>query len=70
MVTGDRSQRDLLGRGGLESARSVLNGLEGIEFVDLDVGDIVRHSLVARIVDAYDQAGIASQGTGGAFHDE
>lgn len=70
VVTGDRSQRDLLGRGGLESARSVLNGLEGIEFVDLDVGDIVRHSLVARIVDAYDQAGIASQGTGGAFHDE
>ena len=48
----------------------MLEGLEGIEFVDLDVGDIVRHSLVARIVDAYDQSEYASQGTGAAFHDE
>ncbi|EHF01864.1 PhoH family protein [Olsenella sp. oral taxon 809] len=56
VVTGDLTQRDLLGHNGLESAREVLEGLDGIEFVDLDRNDIVRHSLVARIVDAYDRA--------------
>ncbi len=56
VVTGDLTQRDLLGHNGLESAREVLEGVDGIEFVDLDRNDIVRHSLVARIVDAYDRA--------------
>ncbi len=56
VVTGDMTQRDLHGMGGLESARHVLEGLEGISFVDLDRNDIVRHSLVARIVDAYDRS--------------
>ncbi|WP_455139228.1 PhoH family protein [Thermophilibacter sp.] len=54
VVTGDATQRDLPGEGGLESARRVLEGLDGISFVDLDRNDIVRHALVARIVDAYD----------------
>ena len=56
VVTGDASQRDLPGRGGLESAREVLEGLDDIAFVDLDRNDIVRHTLVARIVDAYEAA--------------
>ncbi|OFK24644.1 MULTISPECIES: PhoH family protein [Olsenella] len=56
VITGDQTQRDLLGRNGLESARVVLAGLDDVAFVDLDKGDIVRHSLVARIVDAYDRA--------------
>ena len=56
VVTGDASQRDLPGEGGLESARRALAGLDDIAFVDLDRNDIVRHALVARIVDAYEAA--------------
>ena len=54
VVTGDASQRDLPGEGGLESARRVLEGIDDVAFVDLDRNDIVRHALVARIVDAYE----------------
>jgi phosphate starvation-inducible PhoH-like protein len=54
VVTGDVTQRDLLGVNGLDVARRVLEGLDDIAFVDLDRNDIVRHSLVARIVDAYE----------------
>ena len=53
VITGDASQRDLPGEGGLESARRVLEGMEDVAFVDFDRNDIVRHALVARIVDAY-----------------
>ena len=53
VVTGDASQRDLPGANGLESARRILEGVDDIAFVDLDRNDIVRHTLVARIVDAY-----------------
>ncbi len=62
VVTGDATQRDLVGPGGLDQAREVLAGIDGIEFVDLDRNDIVRNALVARIVDAYDRAA----GQGGA----
>ena len=54
-MTGDASQRDLPGEGGLESARRVLEGMDDIAFVDFDRNDIVRHALVARIVDAYER---------------
>ncbi len=54
VVTGDVTQRDLLGKNGLDVARRVLEGMDDVAFVDLDRNDIVRHSLVARIVDAYD----------------
>ena len=53
VITGDASQRDVLGRNGLDSARAALSDIDGIEFVDLDRNDIVRHTLVAKIVDAY-----------------
>ncbi|MCI6548308.1 MAG: PhoH family protein, partial [Coriobacteriaceae bacterium] len=56
VVTGDATQRDLAGPGGLDQAREVLAGMDGIEFVDLGRNDIVRNALVARIVDAYDRA--------------
>lgn len=56
VVTGDLSQRDVLGRNGLESARRVLSNVADIDFVELTRADIVRHSLVARIVDAYAQS--------------
>ena len=53
VVTGDASQKDLKGASGLDHARRVLSGVPDIDFVDLDRNDIVRHTLVARIVDAY-----------------
>ncbi|MCH3943148.1 MAG: PhoH family protein [Atopobiaceae bacterium] len=56
VVTGDISQRDLAGESGLDSSRRILAGIDDISFVDLGRADIVRHSLVARIVDAYEQA--------------
>lgn len=59
VVTGDASQRDLRGSSGLDSARRVLAGMDDIAFVELDRNDIVRHTLVARIVDAYDRDGVA-----------
>lgn len=59
VVTGDASQRDLRGSSGLDSARRVLACVGDISFVELDSNDIVRHTLVARIVDAYDRSGEA-----------
>ena len=54
VITGDVTQRDLLGVNGLDVARRVLDGIDDIALVDLGRNDIVRHSLVARIVDAYE----------------
>ena len=55
VITGDATQRDLRGRGGLDVARETLEGVEGICFCDLGGADVVRHSLVARIVEAYER---------------
>jgi phosphate starvation-inducible protein PhoH and related proteins len=57
VVTGDVTQIDL-GPGqssGLNVAREVLKGTEGIAFVQFDERDVIRHELVARIVRAYDR---------------
>ncbi|WP_154025846.1 PhoH family protein [Olsenella uli] len=54
IITGDGSQRDLTGPSGLKDARRALEGVDDIAFVDLGRADIVRHALVARIVEAYD----------------
>ena len=64
VVTGDVTQRDLLGANGLDSAREVLEGMDDISFVDLGRADIVRHSLVARIVDAYEARSRRGRGEG------
>lgn len=56
VVTGDSSQRDLNGPSGLITARRALEGTEDIAFVELGRADIVRHPLVARIVEAYERA--------------
>lgn len=66
VVTGDVTQRDLLGENGLESARRVLAGIDDVAFVDFDRNDIVRHTLVARIVDAYASSERRDKGTGHA----
>ena len=55
VVTGDSSQRDLNGPSGLITARRALEGTEDIAFVELGKTDIVRHPLVARIVEAYER---------------
>jgi len=56
VVTGDMSQTDLPPgvRSGLADAVEILDGLPEIAFVRFDAGDVVRHPLVARIVQAYD----------------
>ena len=57
IVTGDLSQVDLPSGvpSGLRDALETLEGLPGISVVRFDRRDVVRHPLVARIVDAYDQ---------------
>ena len=57
IITGDCTQIDLppSQRSGLLEALRILKNIEGISFINLDKSDIVRHRLVARIVDAYDE---------------
>ncbi|HVW84833.1 MAG TPA: PhoH family protein [Bryobacteraceae bacterium] len=57
VVTGDLTQVDLPPgkRSGLLEASEVLRGVEGISFVYFDERDVVRHSLVQRIVRAYEK---------------
>jgi phosphate starvation-inducible protein PhoH and related proteins len=57
VVTGDLTQMDLpMGRrSGLLDAAEILKGVEGISFVQFDERDVVRHSLVQRIVRAYEK---------------
>ncbi len=59
VVTGDVTQIDLApGRlSGLVHAREVVNGIEGVVFIDFDKRDVVRHALVQRIVHAYELHG-------------
>ncbi|WP_407662173.1 PhoH family protein [Microterricola pindariensis] len=54
VVTGDVTQVDLpAGASGLRLVTRVLDGIDDIFFARLTSDDVVRHSLVARIVDAY-----------------
>jgi len=55
VITGDITQVDLPTdkQSGLILVKGILEGLEGIEFVNLTSKDVVRHKLVQRIVDAY-----------------
>jgi phosphate starvation-inducible protein PhoH and related proteins len=59
VITGDITQIDLASAelSGLVQARSVLDGTEGVAFVELDSRDTQRHPLVRRIVDAFEDAG-------------
>jgi len=56
VITGDLSQVDLPRhqKSGLNDALDVLRGVEGISFTFFTSRDVVRHPLVARIVEAYD----------------
>ena len=61
VVTGDLTQVDLPQgvRSGLHDALDTLEGIPGIAVARLGTRDVVRHPLVARIVDAYDQRAAA-----------
>ncbi|MBZ2207704.1 PhoH family protein [Massilia soli] len=58
VVTGDVTQVDLHKtlRSGLVDAAHVLKDVRGIAFTHFSSADVVRHPLVARIVDAYESA--------------
>ena len=58
VITGDVTQIDLPRgvRSGLKHACEVLEGVRGIAFTRFTSKDVVRHPLVARIVEAYDEA--------------
>jgi phosphate starvation-inducible PhoH-like protein len=55
-VTGDTTQVDLPRghKSGLVEAQQVLSDVRGIAFTRFTSIDVVRHPLVARIVDAYE----------------
>ena len=56
VITGDVTQVDLRGeRSGLAGLQAILGEIEGLAFVQLGRGDVVRHRIVADIVDAYDR---------------
>ncbi len=56
VITGDSTQVDLARgqKSGLADAARVLKDVRGIAFTRLTSADVVRHPLVARIVDAYE----------------
>jgi len=57
VVNGDITQIDLARgqKSGLIEARRILEGVRGIAFTQFGAQDVVRHPLVARIIDAYDK---------------
>jgi len=56
VVNGDVTQIDLARgqKSGLIEARRILDGVRGIAFTQFGAQDVVRHPLVARIIDAYE----------------
>ncbi len=57
VVTGDITQIDLARgqKSGLIEARRILSDVRGIAFTEFSAADVVRHPLVARIIDAYEK---------------
>lgn len=57
IVTGDRTQIDLPAsqKSGLVEAQRILQGIEGIAFIEMNKKDIIRHKLVTKIVEAYNR---------------
>ena len=67
VITGDVTQIDLPNdrRSGLVEAIDVVGKIEGISLIYFDERDVVRHSLVQRIIKAYDEYGGAQPGGSG-----
>ncbi|MCQ2369929.1 MAG: PhoH family protein [Paludibacteraceae bacterium] len=56
IITGDITQIDLPnGQSGLVNAMHILKNVKGIAHIEFDKQDIIRHKLVSRIVEAYEQ---------------
>jgi phosphate starvation-inducible PhoH-like protein len=57
VITGDLTQIDLPEKrgSGLIEARDILQGIEGIAFIGFSKQDVVRHKLVRRIIQAYEE---------------
>lgn len=56
VVTGDTTQSDIgFSKSGLKMVRSILEGIDDIEFCQLTGADVVRNSLVRRIISAYER---------------
>ncbi|MEI8048110.1 MAG: PhoH family protein [Bacteroidota bacterium] len=57
VITGDITQIDLPRNqnSGLVQAMKILKNINGIDFITLDVRDVVRHKLVTRIINAYEK---------------
>jgi phosphate starvation-inducible PhoH-like protein len=68
VVTGDITQTDLPTHKvpGLADAQEVLSGIKGIQFIYFSKIDVVRHELVQRIVEAYEEASPHNTGRNGA----
>ncbi|ANU23521.1 PhoH family protein [Planococcus donghaensis] len=56
VITGDKTQIDLPrgAESGLIAAETILSSVRNIHFQYLESGDVVRHPLVAKIIDAYE----------------
>jgi len=64
VITGDTTQVDVPGgRSGLTGIEKTLTGIDGLTVVHLDRRDVVRHRIVADIVDAYARLDAAAAGT-------
>jgi phosphate starvation-inducible PhoH-like protein len=63
VITGDVTQIDLQRsqRSGLVDAIQILKNVRGIAFTHFTSADVVRHPLVARIVDAYEAANVPAR---------
>jgi phosphate starvation-inducible PhoH-like protein len=70
VITGDITQIDLPSerRSGLIEAIEIVGKIDGIAFVYFDERDVVRHSLVQRIIKAYDEYGASQPYTPGRGH--
>ncbi|HYG05157.1 MAG TPA: PhoH family protein [Stenotrophomonas sp.] len=68
VVTGDLTQIDLPKhvKSGLRDAVEVLRGVEGVSFTFFEARDVVRHPLVARIVNAYEKREESDRQSGAA----
>ena len=57
LITGDITQTDLPTgkKSGLVEASEILKEIKGLQFIYFTKHDVVRHRLVAKIIDAYDQ---------------
>lgn len=59
VVTGDETQIDLPKpvKSGLKHAKEILHDVKGIEFVQFEPVDVVRHTLVQKIIESYEKTG-------------